>query len=231
MSQDQRQHTPAPAGRDDETRRARLAELRDHDARRARRTKRLRTAATTGSALAAAVAVVAVVLSVQGRPEKDTAADSGIDPTKANVRGEKVYDSLDRLHVKGEVDYPRTPWPPVGGRHDPRWQNANGDVYTRPLREENAVHALEHGAVWVTYSRALPKAEVEKLRAKVAGVPYRMMSPLPDQPGRVELTAWGHQLTVDSADDPRVDEFFDAYVQGPQAPEEGAPVTGGKATP
>jgi hypothetical protein len=47
----------------------------------------------------------------------------------------------------------------------------------------------------------------------------------------VELTAWGHQLTVDSADDPRIDEFFDAYVQGPQAPEEGAPVTGGKATP
>jgi hypothetical protein len=231
MSQDQRRHTPAPAGRDDETRRARLAGLRDRDARRARRTRRLRTAATIGAALAAAVAVVAVVLSVQGRPAKDSTADSGIDPTKVNVQGEKVYDGLERLHVKGEVDYPRTPWPPVGGRHDPQWQNANGDVYTRPLREENAVHSLEHGAVWVTYSRALPQAEVEKLRAKVAGVPYRMMSPLPDQPSRVELTAWGHQLSVDSADDPRVDEFFDTYVQGPQAPEEGAPVTGGKATP
>jgi hypothetical protein len=231
MSQDQRQHTPVPGSGDDEARRARLAELRSRDARRAGRAKRLRTAATIGIPLAAAAVVASMVLSLHGRPTEDGTDDSGIDPTRANVRGEQVYEDLERAHVKGEVDYPADVRPPVGGRHDATWQNANGDVYTRPLREENAVHSLEHGAVWVTYSDDLPQAEVEKLRAKVAGVPYRMMSPLRGQDSPVELTAWGHQLAVESAADPRVDAFFDAYVQGPQAPEQGAPVTGGKAAP
>lgn len=231
MSQDQRQHTPRSAGRDDDARLARLQELRREDARRVRRAKRLRTGATVGGVLAAMAVVLGVVGGLHGRSASDPAGASGIDPDRANVRGEKVYKGLERDHVKGEVAYPADVRPPVGGRHDPQWQNANGDVYTRPLREENAVHALEHGAVWVTYSPDLPQAQVEKLRAKVAGVPYRMMSPLPDQDSPVRLTAWGHQLSVDSAADTRVDAFFDAYVQGPQAPEQGAPVTGGKATP
>lgn len=231
MSQDQRQRTPGSAGRDDDARLARLQELRREDARRVRRAKRLRTGATVGGVLAAVAVVLGVVGGLHGRPASDPAGASGIDPDRVNVRGEKVYKDLERGHVKGDVDYPDDAQPPVGGRHDPQWQNANGDVYTRPLREENAVHALEHGAVWVTYSPALPQSEVEKLRAKVAGVPYRMMSPLPDQKSPIRLTAWGHQLSVDSAADARVDAFFDAYVQGPQAPEQGAPVTGGKVTP
>ncbi|WP_367123366.1 DUF3105 domain-containing protein [Streptomyces phytohabitans] len=231
MSHDQRQHTPPPPTRDDEARRARLAGLRARDARRAHRSGRLRVAATVLAAVVAAAVLVAVVLSVRGGPGGDDADASGVDPTKANVRGEKVYGDLERGHVKGDVDYPAGPLPPVGGRHDPRWQNANGDVYTRPLRPENAVHSLEHGAVWVTYSPTLPQPEVEKLRAEVAGVPYRMMSRLPGQDSPVRLTAWGHQLSLESADDPRIGEFFDAYAQGPQAPEQGAPVTGGKPTP
>jgi hypothetical protein len=41
------------------------------------------------------------------------------------------------------------------------------------------------------------------------------------------LSAWGKQLTVDSADDPRVSQFFTKYVQGAQTPEPGAACTGG----
>jgi hypothetical protein len=232
MSQDQRQHMPSSAGRDDGARQARLEELRRRDARRVRRGRRLRIGATAGAALAAVAVVAGVVIGVHDKPARESAADSvGIDPDGVNVRGEQVFKDMERGHVKGEVDYPDGMLPPAGGPHDPQWQNANGDVYTRPLREENAVHSLEHGAVWVTYADTLPQAEVEKLRAKVAGVPYRMMSPLPGQDSPVRLTAWRHQLSVESADDPRVDAFFDAYVQGPQAPEQGAPVTGGRAKP
>jgi hypothetical protein len=45
------------------------------------------------------------------------------------------------------------------------------------------------------------------------------------------LTAWGKQLTVDGADDPRVDRFFSQFVQGPQTPEPGATCTGGLGAP
>lgn len=148
---------------------------------------------------------------------------------KAVVKGEKTFGGLSRTHVTKDVDYKQTP--PVGGNHDPQWQNCNGDVYDKPLRNENAVHALEHGSVWITYSGAASKDDVKALTSKVSKQPYTLMSPYPDQSGTITLTAWGHQLTVKSAKDPRVDQFLKTYRQGEQTPEPGAACTNGKATP
>ena len=36
------------------------------------------------------------------------------------------------------------------------------------------------------------------------------------------LTAWGVQLSLDSADDERIDQFLASFRQGPQTPEPGA---------
>jgi hypothetical protein len=41
------------------------------------------------------------------------------------------------------------------------------------------------------------------------------------------LSAWGHQLSVNTAADPRVDQFLTKYVQGAQTPEPGAACTNG----
>jgi hypothetical protein len=118
--------------------------------------------------------------------------------------------------------------PPVGGDHDQVWMNCNGDVYKEAIPDMNAVHSLEHGAVWVTYTDKAPAADVTKLTEKVKKTPYSLMSPYKGQTGAIMLSAWGKQLTVDSAADPRVDQFFTKYVQGPQTPEPGAACTGGK---
>ena len=64
-----------------------------------------------------------------------------------------------------------------------------------------------------------------------AGRSWSLMSPYQDQAGTIMLSAWGKQLTVDSADDPRVNQFFTKYVQGPQTPEPGAACTGGLDAP
>ncbi|POX46316.1 DUF3105 domain-containing protein [Streptomyces sp. Ru72] len=132
---------------------------------------------------------------------------------------------LSRNHVTTSVPYPMHP--PVGGDHNPVWLNCNGDVYTEPVRDENAVHSLEHGAVWVTYSGKASKADVTALAAKVRKTPYTLMSPYENQASPIMLTAWGHQLSVNSADDPGVDKFLATYVQGEQTPEPGASCTGG----
>ncbi|MFE0329973.1 DUF3105 domain-containing protein [Streptomyces sp. NPDC058960] len=132
---------------------------------------------------------------------------------------------LSRNHVTTNVPYPMRP--PVGGDHNPVWLNCNGDVYTEPVRDENAVHSLEHGAVWVTYSSKASKADVAALAAKVRKTPYTLMSPYENQASPIMLTAWGHQLSVQSAGDPGVDRFLATYVQGEQTPEPGASCTGG----
>ncbi len=70
---------------------------------------------------------------------------------------------------------------------------------------------------------------MDKLAATVGKTPYTLMSPVKEQTGSIMLSAWGKQLTVDSADDPRVTQFFTKYVQGEQTPEPGAACTSGLA--
>ncbi|MFD5425271.1 DUF3105 domain-containing protein [Streptomyces sp. NPDC127084] len=166
-------------------------------------------------------------MSAQAAPQAPKRTEDAAVMVGEPIRGEKVWDAgkLGRRHVTTAVTYPMKP--PVGGDHHPVWMNCDGIVYDRPIREENAVHSLEHGAVWVTYNDRAPAADVHKLEDKVRRIPYAMMSPVKDQAGPVMLSAWGRQLTVGSADDPRVDQFLTKYVQGPQTPEPGATCAGG----
>ncbi|MEU0132630.1 DUF3105 domain-containing protein [Streptomyces sp. NPDC006296] len=143
------------------------------------------------------------------------------------IAGEKSWDAqkLTREHVTTEVTYPMEP--PVGGDHRPAWLNCDGVVYEKAVPNGNAVHALEHGAVWVTHDGKVSAEDLGTLGSRVRSTPYSLMSPYEGQAGSIMLSAWGKQLTVDSADDPRVAQFFAKYVQGAQTPEPGAPCTGG----
>lgn len=153
------------------------------------------------------------------------------DPLKRadqQVKGVVIADkaSLKRGHVEGPVRYPQTP--PNGGDHNPVPQVCR--VYDRPIPNENAVHSLEHGAVWITYQQQLPAAQVAQLRALDAGDPYLLMSPVPGQGSPVDLSAWGRRLSVKSASDERVEQFIQTYKNGPQTPEKGSTCAVGNST-
>jgi hypothetical protein len=128
-------------------------------------------------------------------------------------------------HTEGEVDYDQSP--PVGGAHNPVWQNCG--FYDKPVRDENAVHSLEHGAVWITYSPDLPQDQVDELRDIAESQSYVLVSPYPDLPSNtpVVASAWGKQVGLSGSDDPDLESFIQAYQQGPQTPEPGAVCTGG----
>ncbi|MFI9061748.1 DUF3105 domain-containing protein [Streptomyces sp. NPDC053429] len=208
---------------DNTARQARIAEMRRADKARDRRNKIIAITAST-AVVAALIGFGSWMLMSQKQKEKDAA-----EARKAPVNGEQSWDAktLGRNHVDTPVSYPMNP--PVGGDHSPRWMNCNGDVYTGQLPEVNAVHSLEHGAVWVTYNDKAAKADVDTLAEKVRKTPYTLMSPDKTQAGTIMLSAWGKQLTVSNAADPRVAQFFTKYVQGPQTPEPGAACTNGLA--
>ncbi|WP_322870195.1 DUF3105 domain-containing protein [Streptomyces goshikiensis] len=207
----------------DTSRQARIAEMRRAEKTRDRRNKILAITVST-AVVAGLVGFGAWVLIDQKQQEKDAEA-----ARKAPVSGEQDWDvkKLGRNHVETPVKYEMNP--PVGGDHHPRWMNCNGDVYKNPVPEVNAVHSLEHGAVWVTYNEKAAKGDLDKLAETVGKTPYSLMSPVKEQTGAIMLSAWGKQLTVDSATDPRVAQFFTKYVQGPQTPEPGAACTNGLA--
>jgi hypothetical protein len=140
--------------------------------------------------------------------------------------GVTSFKDLSRAHTDGPVDYPQTP--PVGGPHNPVPQNCG--FYSKPITNENAVHSMEHGAVWITYRPDLPRDQVEKIQS-LAQKSYVLASPYPSLPAPVVASAWGKQLKLNSANDPRLEQFVSAYRQGPQTPEPGAACSGGVGSP
>ncbi len=195
------------------------AELRRAQAAKDRRRRLL----LIGGAAALVIVVVGGVFLLVRHENSDT-ADAAATSSLADV---KTYTGLTQNHVKGAVTYKQTP--PVGGDHDPVWLNCG--IYTSPVRNENAVHDLEHGAVWITYRPDLAKADVQKLTAVAKGQTYLDLSPYPGLPAPVVVSAWGKQLILTGASDPRLEAFIKKYKQGAQTPEPGAACTGGTGTP
>ncbi|MFF8034097.1 DUF3105 domain-containing protein [Streptomyces sp. NPDC016626] len=209
------------------SRTARIEEMRRAEKARERRNRILVIAA--GVVVVTGLVVGGVVL-VQSQSDDGGGSAAGDSKNSGEfVTGEdgvrKWQGTLGRNHVTKAVDYPVSP--PVGGDHNPVWMNCNGDVYTDEINNTNAVHSLEHGAVWVTYNADAEKADVDALAAKVKKTPYTLMSPVDGQQEPLMLTAWGHQRAVTGADDPDVDAFLEKFVQGEQTPEPGAACTNG----
>jgi hypothetical protein len=96
---------------------------------------------------------------------------------------------------------------------------------------ETVVHSLEHGAVWIQYAEDLDASAKQRFRQIADREPYVLASPVPDLKTPVVLSAWSKQLRLDSVGDPRLDQFVDAFVRGPQTPEPGAACSGGTSEP
>lgn len=163
-------------------------------------------------ALAAAVALLAAVA---------CSGDGNSKPPR--IPGVEVFEDLSHDHVTTDVTYPQTP--PVGGPHAPVWLRCA--VYTEPVPDENAVHSMEHGAIWVTYDPALSQDEVQRL-SRLQGLKpeYVLVSPFQGLPSKVVASTWGLQLKADTVDDPRLADFVKEYAGGNQGGEKGADCVG-----
>jgi hypothetical protein len=137
----------------------------------------------------------------------------------------ETWEIADRSHTTDDLTYPQDP--PAGGAHAPVWLACG--VYDEPVREENAVHDLEHGTVWITHDPDLSASDVEELAAQLPD--NGIMSPREDLPAPVVVTVWGVQLRLDGADDERLGLFLEEYGDGHTAPEFGVSCEGGTPDP
>jgi hypothetical protein len=196
--------------------------------------------ATTVAVVLFAAAVVVIVIATHGDKKQSVTTSLGgqaVDPTGTDryrqpelpaakkIKGVTYTVEGDHTHVNGLIKYDSSP--PVGGDHDQFWANCNGTVYDHQIANENAVHMLEHGAVWITYNpKTLDAAGVAKLKTYVAGQDRMAMSPYAGLRTPISLQAWGYQLFVDSASDPRIQQFITTLKYNQQTtPEIGASCT------
>jgi hypothetical protein len=145
-------------------------------------------------------------------------------PTKdLAIPGVQTFTGLSKKHVTGPVKYQQTP--PVGGEHSAVWLNCS--VYSLPVPNENAVHSMEHSAVWLTYDPTVITGDQLTALRKLVPKTYAILSPYPDLPAPIVASAWGAQLKVSRVDDPRIAEFIVKYRESKSAPEPSSPCTGG----
>ncbi|HYH26357.1 MAG TPA: DUF3105 domain-containing protein [Blastococcus sp.] len=173
--------------------------------------------------IAAALAVVVFAAAVIGyavvQVQRSNAGKVGsID----EIAGAQTFDYEGGNHDDNPIEYPESP--PVGGSHANMWADCTGTVYDVDIRHENAVHSLEHGAVWITYNPdEVTDADVETLAGLVDGESGRMLSPYEGQDSPISVQSWGEQLKVDSADDERIKQFADLMTyKSDDFPEPGA---------
>ncbi|WP_244927712.1 DUF3105 domain-containing protein [Nocardioides sp. W7] len=176
-----------------------------------RRTGRVVVALVVGAALVAGAIAVPVSLLADEPP-----------PDLSEV---VVVEDLRTDHLDDDISYPTTP--PIGGPHADVWLDCG--AYDVPVRNENAVHDLEHGSVWITYRSGLSDDDVEVLADLLPQ--NGILSPYDDLPAPVVVTVWGRQLRLDGADDERLPLFIDEYAGGVTAPEPGVTCAGGIPDP
>lgn len=143
-------------------------------------------------------------------------ADSNALPTSfKDIQGIQTAEyTPGQKHVTTDVTY--TESPPVGGPHDLIWADCDGAVYDQQIRSENAVHALEHGAVWITYNPdQLSADDVSTLSQYVVNQNHILMSPFAGLSSPISLQSWNHQVFVDSVTDSRINQFIQLLRQNP----------------
>src|SRR6478736_6089241 len=204
----------------EQKRQEKLAEYQRQLAKR----KRSKIVWWTVGSLVAVLLIGAIVASIVFAPAPPPSYEAG--GTGAEIEGVQTFEN-ETSHVEGTVDYPQTP--PAGGPHNQVWLNCG--IYDQPVPNENAVHSMEHGAVWVTYDAdAVTGDDLATLKSYLPSS-YVVLSPYEGLNSPVVLSSWNHQLALDAVDDPRIAQFFEEYWRSADVPEPNALCSGGLDAP
>jgi hypothetical protein len=173
---------------------------------------------------AAVVVIALIVASIVFAPAPPKVYEPG--SAGAEIEGVETFEHVTE-HVEGTVEYDQTP--PAGGQHNAVWLNCG--IYDQPVPNENAVHSMEHGAVWVTYNPDdVSGDELTTLKSLLPST-YVVLSPYEGMDAPIAVTNWNHQLKVDSADDERIPAFLEEFWRSQNVPEPNASCTGALDAP
>ncbi len=132
----------------------------------------------------------------------------GFSVSEQDLMGEEVH-IASASHVGSERDMViPVGAPPAGGPHFSTPLRTG--FYDDPVPDGNAVHALEHGIVWLSYNPELvDEAGVDALR-DIFGDFRRdlIVSPRPDNSDAVAIVSWGRIMRLDGVDVEQLSDFI-----------------------
>jgi len=153
------------------------------------------------------------------------------DPGVAGIRTDLApgAPAITSVHVDGDIDYTGYSNPPTYGNHhgfDPDGVDINPGitprptgVYTTEQLEEDLIHNLEHGHVWISYNPSLISAgDLAALEQFVrdgspnpngSGVGV-ILTPRAANDTTIALVSWAHLLTLDNFDPMTIRNFVES---------------------
>jgi hypothetical protein len=155
-----------------------------------------------GGAVVALVVVVGLVFLVQS----NTAA--------ANAPGERIPIQGQEHIAVGASHPPYNSDPPTSGPHYA--EPAAAGFYDAPQPDEELVHNLEHGHIWIAYDcNKLSDCESTKQKLRSLVSSYNqwkiVVTPRQDKDAAIALAAWGWLQKLDNYDEPTIRRFVDAW--------------------
>lgn len=143
-----------------------------------------------------------------GQPEEDTGRPA---PVSKPVEGTVDFDVVSREHIaSGTPGSGYNSDPPTSGPHWPA--PVKNGVYDNELADEQLIHNLEHGHVWVLYRPDVSDEVKNRLKEIVEGDNWKVvMAPRAKNDTAIALVAWGRLLKMDEPDYEKVKDFINTY--------------------
>jgi len=118
-------------------------------------------------------------------------------------------------HVREGIKVVYNSNPPTSGNH---WsQPAEWGFYSTPLPDEQLVHNLEHGGIWISY-KDVDEETITKLKDIANKYPQALIvTPRTPNDVKITLASWGRLLRLDKFDEELISSFIKNNVN--KAPE------------
>ncbi len=118
-----------------------------------------------------------------------------------------VYEIQGREHIpEGSAHDPYNSNVPTSGPHYAK--EADWGVYDQELPDEQLVHNLEHGGIWISYTK-LSDDERRQLTALAKAYPQTViMTPRAKNENRIVLASWGRLMKFDRIDEQKIRDFI-----------------------
>ena len=137
--------------------------------------------------------------------------DLSLVPVNSPVEGTVEYKIESRQHIaSGTSITAYNSNPPNSGSHWPA--PAKNGVYDKQLPDEQLVHNLEHGHVWISYKPDTSEDVVNKLKEIVGEDDWKLvLEPRDKNDSQIALVSWGRVLKLDQLDENKVKDFIKTY--------------------
>lgn len=125
---------------------------------------------------------------------------------RGNPQGES-FPIEGREHIaEGQAHAPYRTNPPTSGTH--YGQPAEWGVYDKELSDEQVVHNLEHGGIWISY-KDMNEEELKTLKKIARTYPQSViMTPRAKNDSRIALASWGRLQKLETVDVEQIRSFI-----------------------